>query len=77
MEFASAAGVGDVHPDVAVCFFRIAQESLRNGIVHGGAKHLTVTLDRADDQLDLAVMDDGQGFDVIVRHTATAAASDW
>ena len=64
VQFSSAEGVGTVHPDVAVCFFRIAQESLRNGIVHGGAKHLTVTLDRSGDQLDLAVVDDGQGFDV-------------
>ena len=44
VEFSSREGVGTVHPDVAVCFFRIAQESLRNGIVHGGAKHLAVTL---------------------------------
>ena len=64
VQFSSAEGVGTVHPDVAVCFFRIAQESLRNGIVHGGAKHLGVTLDRSGDQLDLAVVDDGRGFDV-------------
>ena len=64
VEFSAGEGVGTVHPDVAVCFFRIAQESLRNGIVHGGAKHLAVTLDRSGDQLDLAVVDDGRGFDV-------------
>ena len=64
MEFSSADGVGTVHPDVAVCLFRIAQESLRNGIVHGGAKHLTVTLTRSGDHVDLAVIDDGRGFDV-------------
>jgi signal transduction histidine kinase len=64
VEFSAAEGVGTLHPDVAVCFFRIAQESLRNGIVHGGAKHLAVTLDRSGDQLDLAVVDDGRGFDV-------------
>ena len=46
------SGIGTVHPDVAVCFFRIAQESLRNGILHGGAKQLTVTLDRSGEQLD-------------------------
>ena len=62
--FSSGDNVGTVHPDVAVCFFRIAQESLRNGIVHGGAKHLAVTLTRSDDQLELAVADDGRGFDV-------------
>jgi signal transduction histidine kinase/ABC-type uncharacterized transport system substrate-binding protein len=64
VQFSSAEGVGTVHPDVAVCFFRIAQESLRNGIVHGGASHLTVTLNRSGDHLDLAVVDDGLGFDV-------------
>ena len=64
VQFSSAEGVDTVHPDMAVCFFRIAQESLRNGIVHGGAKHLTVTLNCSGDQLDLAVVDDGQGFDV-------------
>ena len=55
VQFSSAGDIGAVHPDVAVCFFRIAQESLRNGIVHGGAKHLTVTLGRSGDQLDLEV----------------------
>jgi signal transduction histidine kinase len=64
VQFSGAEEDGTVHPDVAVCFFRIAQESLRNGIVHGGAKHLTVTLNRSGDQLDLAVVDDGRGFDV-------------
>ena len=56
--------IGTVHPDVAVCFFRIAQESLRNSVLHGGAKRMTVTLGREGEELDLAVVDDGQGFDV-------------
>jgi signal transduction histidine kinase len=62
--FSSGGSVGTVHPEVAVCFFRIAQESLRNGISHGGAKHLEVTLERTGDRLELTVTDDGQGFDV-------------
>ena len=77
VQFSSADGVGTVHPDVAVCFFRIAQESLRNGIVHGGAKHLAVTLDRSGDQLELAVTDDGRGFDVSAVQSNGAAASGW
>ncbi len=64
VQFSSADGIGAVHPDVAVCFFRIAQESLRNSIVHGGAKKMTVTLGREGEELDLTVVDDGQGFDV-------------
>ena len=64
VQFSSADGIGAVHPDVAVCFFRIAQESLRNSVLHGGAKQMTVTLGREGDELNLTVVDDGQGFDV-------------
>ena len=64
VEFSSAEGIGTVHPDVAVCLFRIAQESLRNSVAHGGAKHMTVALGRQGEELDLLVVDDGQGFDV-------------
>src|SRR6185312_15083957 len=63
VQFSSADGIGTVHPDVAVCFFRIAQESLRNSVLHGGAKQMTVTLGREGEELDLTVVD-GQGFDV-------------
>ena len=54
----------NVHPDVALCFFRIAQESLRNGVVHGGARRLSVSLAGSGKHLDLIVTDDGTGFDV-------------
>ena len=57
-----------VHKDVAVCFFRIAQEALRNGIVHGGARHLSVTLSGSGGHLDLSVADDGLGFDVAAAY---------
>jgi signal transduction histidine kinase len=55
-----------VHPDVAVCFFRIAQESLRNGIFHGHAQRIEVTLTRVDNTVEMTVTDDGDGFDVDV-----------
>ena len=60
----SGGDIGTVHPDVAVCLFRIAQESLRNGIMHGDAKHLAVRLWREGDLLVLEVVDDGRGFDM-------------
>ena len=63
VEFAGG-DIGEVHPNVAVCLFRIAQESMRNGIMHGGAKHLSVRLSRERDQLQLEVRDDGRGFDM-------------
>ena len=51
--FRSGDDIGAIDPNVAVCFFRIAQESLRNS-VHGGAKHMTVALGREGEELDLA-----------------------
>jgi len=48
--------------DVAVCFFRIAQESLRNGVEHGEANRLRVSLTRSGDAIEMTVTDDGHGF---------------
>jgi signal transduction histidine kinase len=41
----------------------MAQEALRNGLVHGGARHLSVSLARAGSDIELTVSDDGSGFD--------------
>jgi signal transduction histidine kinase len=64
VRFTGDGEFGDVHPDVAVCFFRIAQESLRNGVVHGEARQLSVSLTRSGEQVELIVADDGHGFDL-------------
>jgi signal transduction histidine kinase len=62
--FTADGDFGDLHADVAASFFRIAQESLQNGVVHGGARRLTVSLVRSGDQIELTVSDDGGGFDL-------------
>jgi signal transduction histidine kinase len=62
--FRAEAVPPNVHKDVAVCFFRIAQEALRNGIAHGGARRLSVSLAGSGEHLDLIVTDDGAGFDL-------------
>jgi signal transduction histidine kinase len=49
--------------DVALCLFRIAQEGLRNMARHAGASRAEVRLRRLNGGLQLAVMDDGAGFD--------------
>jgi signal transduction histidine kinase len=54
----------DVMPEVAVCLFRIVQESLRNGITHGRARRLAVSLARHDGIIEMIVTDDGRGFDL-------------
>ena len=49
--------------DVALCLFRIAQEGLRNVARHAGAGRTEVSLRRLGRGLELAVKDDGAGFD--------------
>lgn len=43
--------------------FRVAQEALANIGRHARARHASLTLDRRDNVLRLAIADDGQGFD--------------
>lgn len=62
--FSADGNFADLPADVAVCFFRIAQESLRNGIAHGGARRLAVSLVRRGGDVELTVTDDGRGFDL-------------
>ena len=59
VSFRTEGDLGRLHPDVALCFFRIAQESLRNGVVHGRARHLEVSLARSGEHVELTVTDDG------------------
>ena len=70
ISFGGTTEMADLPLDVAVCLFRIAQEALRNGIVHGSAKRLTVSLARTSAHVELIVTDDGCGFDLeaVRRH---------
>lgn len=47
---------------VELALFRIAQEALRNVEKHSGATSATVELDFGENEVTLAVTDDGQGF---------------
>jgi PAS domain S-box-containing protein len=51
-------------PEVQIAVYRIAQESLNNIIKHGRATEARIRLVRTDTQLRLAIVDNGQGFDV-------------
>jgi signal transduction histidine kinase len=64
VSFRVEGDLSHLHPDVAVCLFRIAQEALRNGITHGHARRLEVVLSRSADHVELTVTDDGPGFDL-------------
>jgi len=62
--FTTDGNVQHVHPDVGLCLFRIAQESLRNGVQHGDARQLGVSLAASNGHIELTVTDDGRGFDL-------------
>lgn len=50
--------------DVAVCLYRVAQESLRNVVKHSGASYAEIVLSVDDDAIQLHVSDSGVGFDL-------------
>jgi PAS domain S-box-containing protein len=52
----------DIPKDVALCLYRIAQESLRNIAKHSGSKEACISLAVADDGVLLAIEDTGVGF---------------
>jgi signal transduction histidine kinase len=50
--------------DVALCLFRVAQESLRNTVQHSDAENVWLDLTAGPTGLVLSSTDDGRGFDV-------------
>jgi two-component system CheB/CheR fusion protein len=50
--------------EIALCFYRVTQEALRNVARHSGAKSASVSLKRARGALSLAIEDRGRGFHV-------------
>ena len=53
----------EIPEDVALCLYRIAQESLRNIGKHAGVSQVSVRLKSRPGQLILAIDDAGHGFD--------------
>jgi PAS domain S-box-containing protein len=53
--------------DVALCVFRVAQEALRNVVRHARARKAEISVRVLDGGLELAVRDDGVGFEPALR----------
>jgi signal transduction histidine kinase len=58
---------GLIPSDTALCLFRVAQEALRNVVRHAQARSVEVLMRAADGGLQLAVLDDGIGFEPAER----------
>jgi len=56
-------GVDAVSQEVALCLYRVAQESLRNVARHSGARSAVVALAGVNGAIELRVADQGVGFD--------------
>ncbi len=54
----------ELPPDIALCLFRIVQESLRNVKKHSQAFNVTVHVAGTSSDLDLSITDDGVGFNL-------------
>jgi signal transduction histidine kinase len=64
VEFAEEGVTPKLTPDIALCVFRIAQETLHNAVKHGRANRASVRLSGSGGFLALSVVDNGSGFDV-------------
>jgi PAS domain S-box len=51
-------------PDTSLCLFRVAQEALHNALKYSGANHFTVEIFGKPNEIYLAVMDRGNGFEL-------------
>jgi signal transduction histidine kinase len=53
----------DLSPEISLSIFRVLQEALQNAVKHSGAKHFEVLLKHNSNEIQLAVLDPGRGFD--------------
>ncbi|HEU5142870.1 MAG TPA: sensor histidine kinase, partial [Solirubrobacterales bacterium] len=56
------ANLGGLPDDVQLVVYRVAQEALSNAARHSGAGRIEVGLRRTDEDVELTVTDDGEGF---------------
>ena len=61
--FRATEDVGEPTGPVSLCLYRVAQEALRNVARHSSARSVEVELRAVDCELELAVQDNGVGFD--------------
>jgi PAS domain S-box-containing protein len=63
VEFHSESVPKELPQEVALCLFRVLQESLQNAVKHSGSKHFEVWLKATPNEIELTVGDSGVGFD--------------
>ena len=67
VDFTESGVACEIPKDVALCLFRIAQETLGNVVKHSRAKHAKAELCSENDEISLRIVDAGVGFDPALR----------
>lgn len=62
---AVADTVGSLPPEIEITAFRVVQEAVSNVVRHAEARHVAIRVGRHNGVLELAIEDDGVGFDVV------------
>jgi signal transduction histidine kinase len=57
-----SALTGPVPDEIALCFYRVAQEALHNAAKHSGARHVVVAVSSNHSLFHMVITDDGKGF---------------
>jgi PAS domain S-box-containing protein len=60
----TADGIREIPEDVALCLYRVAQESLHNIVVHSDSLYAQVKLIYSENSIYLYIIDSGRGFDL-------------
>jgi signal transduction histidine kinase len=70
VHFSESEGAVNVPKDVALCMFRVAQESLGNIVKHSGAREAQVQFSANAIGIGLRIFDQGKGFDPAMKNPA-------
>jgi PAS domain S-box-containing protein len=70
VHFSESDGAVEVPKDVALCMFRVAQESLGNIVKHSGAREAQVQFSANRIGIGLRISDHGRGFDPAMKNPA-------
>jgi PAS domain S-box-containing protein len=65
VSYGADADLGPLDADTSLCLYRITQEALRNVAKHADAHCVGVALSRTPDGVQLSIVDDGKGFDLV------------
>jgi PAS domain S-box-containing protein len=70
VHFSESEASVDVPKDLALCLFRVAQESLGNVVKHSGAREAQVQLNGNAFGISLRIVDQGKGFNPAIKNPA-------